>query len=109
MTLAAEGVARVDAKDHGAGTVRDNPEQQRFEMDTAEGPAVAHYRWDGDVMVIFHTEVPRELHGQGFGEKLVRGVLDEVRRRKLKVVPMCWFVLEFVQRNPEYGDVMAHP
>lgn len=58
-------------------------------------------------MVIFHTEVLRGLRGKGFGEKLVGGVLDEVRRRKLKMVPLCWFVREFVGRHPEYGDVMA--
>lgn len=99
----------MDAKDHGAGTVRDNPEQQRFELETDEGPAVALYRWDGDLMVIFHTEVPRGLRGQGIGDKLVRVVLDEVRHRKLKVVPLCWFVREFVGRNPEYGDVISSP
>lgn len=87
--------------------VRDNPEQQRFELDTTDGPAVALYRWDGDLMVIFHTEVPREVRGQGIGEKLLRGVLDEAKRRKLKVVPLCWFVREFVERNPEYRDLMA--
>lgn len=87
--------------------VRDNPVQQRFELDTDEGPAVAHYRWDGDLMVIFHTEVPRDLRGRGIGEVLVRGVLDEARRRKLKVLPLCWFVREFVERNPEYRDLLA--
>lgn len=97
----------MGTKDHGAGSVRDNSEQQRFELDTDNGPAVALYRWDRDIMVIFHTEVPRELRGQGIGEKLVRGVLDEVRRRKLKVVPLCWFVKEFVEGHPEYGDVVA--
>jgi predicted GNAT family acetyltransferase len=87
--------------------VRDNPAEQRFEMDTSAGPAVANYRWDGDLLVIFHTEVPRELRGRGMGDKLVRSVLDEARRRKLKVVPRCWFVREFVDRNPEYRDVMV--
>ena len=87
--------------------VRDNPQQQRFELDSEEGTAVALYRWDDDIMVLFHTEVPRALRGHGIGEELVRGVLDEARRRKLKVVPLCWFVREFVERNPEYRDVMA--
>lgn len=87
--------------------VRDNPEQQRFELDTDSGPAVALYRWDGDIMIIFHTEVPRELRGRGIGDELVRGVLDDARRRKIKVVPLCWFVREFVERNPAYRDLMA--
>lgn len=87
--------------------VRDNPREQRFELDTDEGLAVACYRWDGDIMMIFHTEVPRDLRGRGIGEVLVRGVLDEARRRKVKMLPLCWFVREFVERNPEYGDLMA--
>jgi uncharacterized protein len=89
------------------GAVRDNPDEQRFEMGTSAGIAVAEYRWDGDLLVIFNTEVPRDLRGRGIGGKLVRGVLDEVRRRKLKVVPLCWFVREFVERNSEYRDLMA--
>lgn len=87
--------------------VRDNPEQQRFEMQTAAGVAVAEYRRDGETLTIFHTEVPSALRGQGMGDKLVRGVLDDVRRRRLKVVPRCWFVREFIGANPEYGDLVA--
>ena len=82
-------------------SVRDNPELQRFEMETRAGLAVAEYRRDGDTLVIHHTEVPAALRGQGMGEKLVRGVLDDVRRRRLKIVPRCWFVREFVSSNRE--------
>lgn len=87
--------------------VRDNPEQQRFELETPAGLAVADYRREGNVMTIFHTEVPTALRGQGIGEKLVRGVLEEMRRQGLKVVPRCWFVREFLAGHPEYRDVMA--
>lgn len=87
--------------------VRDNPERQRFEMDTSAGLAVAEYRRDGDTLVIFHTEVPPALRGQGMGDRLVRGVLDEVRRRNLKVVPRCWFVRGFVESHAEYRDLIA--
>jgi len=87
--------------------VRDNPGRQRFEMDTSAGLAVAEYRPDGDTLIIFHTEVPPALRGQGMGDKLVRGVLDEVRRRGLKVVPRCWFVRGFIDGNAEYRDLVA--
>ncbi|WP_072385385.1 GNAT family N-acetyltransferase [Hyphomicrobium sp. CS1BSMeth3] len=90
-----------------AYAVRDNPEQQRFEMETSAGLAVAEYRRDGDTLIIFHTEVPPALRGQGMGDKLVRGVLEDVRRRNLKVVPRCWFVREFVGSHPEYRDLIA--
>ncbi len=97
----------MTTEDATAGLVRDNPEQQRFEMVTSAGLAVAEYRRDGDTLIIFHTEVPPALRGQGMGDKLVRGVLEEVRRRNLKVVPRCWFVREFVGSNPEYRDLIA--
>jgi hypothetical protein len=97
----------MTTEDATAGLVRDNPEQQRFEMVTSAGLAVAEYRRDGDTLIIFHTEVPPALRGQGMGDKLVRGVLEEVRRRNLKVVPRCWFVREFVASHPEYRDLIA--
>ena len=90
-----------------ADVIRDNLAERRFEMNTSAGSAIANYRWDGDLLVIYHTEVPRELRGRGLGDKLVRGVLDHVRERNIKVVPLCWFVREFVERNPEYRDMMA--
>ena len=37
-----------------------------------------HYRLAGDVMTIYHTEVPSPLRGRGYGFHLVRGILDEV-------------------------------
>lgn len=87
--------------------VRDNPAAQRFEMETPAGLAVAEYRRDGDTLIVFHTEVPAALRGQGYGDKLVHGVLEDVRRRKLKIVPRCWFVRGFVEQHPEYRDLLG--
>ena len=88
--------------------VRDNPERQRFELETSAGVAIAEYRRDGDILTIFHTEVPPALRGRGIGDQLVRGVLDDMRHRHLKVVPRCWFVRGFIDNNPEYSDLVAH-
>lgn len=92
--------------DLGSDAVRDNPRQQRFELETAAGPAVADYRRDGNVLTIFHTEVPRALRGRGIGEMLVRGVLEDIRRRGLKLVPRCGFVRVFLDDNPEFRDLI---
>jgi len=58
-------------------------------------------------MTIYHTEVPLKLRGQGYGFHLVRGVLNEVRRLNLKVVPQCWFVREVIERHPTFQDLLA--
>jgi uncharacterized protein len=87
--------------------VRHNTELHRFEMDTPAGLAVADYRLAGNVMTMFHTEVPPALRGRGYGYHLVRGALEEVRRLNLKVVPTCWFVRQVIDRRPELQDLLA--
>jgi hypothetical protein len=55
-------------------------------MDTPEGLAVVDYRLEGNIVTIYHTEVPLPLRGRGYGYQLVRDTLEEVRRLGLKVV-----------------------
>ena len=86
--------------------VRDNPDHSRFEMDTPAGLAFARYRRDGSTLMILHTEVPRALEGQGLGSQLVQGMLDLVRSRGEKVVPLCGFVRRYVALNPGYADLV---
>lgn len=88
-----------------ANPVRNNKDSRRFEMDTPAGVAVADYRIDGDVMTMFHTEVPVSLRGDGY--HLVCGALEQVRRLQLKVRPTCWFVREVTDRKPEFQDLLA--
>ena len=87
--------------------VINNTARNRFELDTTAGPAVADYRLDAEVMTIYHTEVPVRLRGQGIGCRLVEGALVEARSLNMKVVPSCWFVREFIERNPSFADVLA--
>ena len=86
--------------------VTNNPAQNRFELETSAGLAVADYRLEPGTMTIFHTEVPVSLRGRCIGARLVRGALLEARRMHLKVIPQCWFVRAFAERNPEFADVV---
>ena len=38
--------------------------------------------------------------------KLVQGVLEDIRRKKLKVVPQCPFVATYIRRHPEWMDLV---
>lgn len=89
-------------------SVVDNQEKRRFEMEVTGGHAIADYRVEGGTIVMTHTEVPGELRGQGLGEKLARGALDIIRTRSLKVVPRCPFIRSFIEKHPEYGDLLAN-
>jgi predicted GNAT family acetyltransferase len=85
--------------------VHDNTAKHRFELDAEGHVAAAYYELAGDVITFVHTEVPPELGGKGIGSKLVRGALDQVRARKLRVVAKCPFVKAYIEKHPEYADL----
>jgi predicted GNAT family acetyltransferase len=85
--------------------VVDNPEKNRFEMALPGGIAFATYRRAGDVLIVPHTEVPREFEGRGIGSALVKGMLENIRARRLKIRPLCSFVAGYMRRHPEYDDL----
>ena len=58
------------------------------------------------LVLLIHTEVAEAVEGQGLGSRLVRGALDDIRARGLKVAPVCPFVLSYLERHPEYADLV---
>ena len=87
--------------------IRNNAALNRYELDTEVGSAVANYRPLPGAIAIFHTEVPLPLRGRNIGARLVHGVLEDVRRQGIKVVPQCSFVRAFMARHREYQDLLA--
>jgi predicted GNAT family acetyltransferase len=65
------------------------------------------YARQGDLLVLVHTEVDRSLGRQGLGSTLVREALDDIRARDLEIVPRCPFVKRYLERHPEYADLVA--
>src|ERR1700688_3823456 len=93
------------AEDMATGSVRDNKAQSRFEMDVEGGVAFANYRLTPSSVVITHTETPRALRGRGIASELVQGALQLIRADGLKVVAGCGFVVDYLQKHPEYADL----
>lgn len=88
--------------------IRNNSGRSRYELIVDGAVAgVADYRQDGTTVVLPHTETDAARRGQGLGEKLVRGALDDIRRSGRTVVPRCWFVAQFIDDHPEYRDLVA--
>jgi len=87
--------------------VIDNPARSRFELTEQGLTAFADYRRDGDRLVIPHVEAPIPLRGTGAAGRLMTGVLELVRAQGLKVVPSCPYARIFIQRHPEFQDLLA--
>jgi uncharacterized protein len=90
-----------------AASVRDNKAQNRFELDVEGGLAFATYRLTPLTVIITHTETPRALRGRGIASELVEGALRLIRADGLKVVAGCGFVVDYLQKHPEFSDLMA--
>ena len=88
--------------------MHDAPEADRYEIrDGDRLLGLAAYQRRGDELVFTHTEIDPEAEGSGLGGKLVRAALDDVRAKGGRVEPRCSFVRGWIDRHPEYGDLVT--
>ncbi|MEU6410179.1 GNAT family N-acetyltransferase [Microbispora sp. NPDC046933] len=90
-----------------APRVIDNAAASRYEI-LLDGAVAgfAQYRLRGGSMVFPHTEIRDEFEGRGLGSMLVGRALDGARAAGLRVVPLCSFVAWYIQKHPEYRDLV---
>jgi predicted GNAT family acetyltransferase len=88
-------------------TVIDHPEQERFEA-AVDGEAAGHaqYMRRARVIAFTHTEVVPRFEGQGVAGTLIRTALDASRDQGLTVLPFCPFVHGYIERHPEYVELV---
>ena len=90
-------------------TVTDAPDADRYEIREGERLlGIAAYHRRGDVLVFTHTEVNPDAGRSGLGGTLVRAALDDVRAKGEKVVAQCPFVRGWLERHPDYSDLVLH-
>jgi predicted GNAT family acetyltransferase len=87
--------------------VRDNKARSRFEFDVEGGLAFANYRLAPSTVIITHTETPHALRGRGIASELVQGALELIRADGLKVIAGCGFVVDYLNKHPEYADLVG--
>lgn len=88
--------------------IRFREDRKRIELPLEGGTATLDYAEAGEGVVDFQsTVVPPELRGQGAAGRLVRQALDWARREGYRVVPTCSFVDSYIDKHPEYRDLVA--
>ncbi len=87
------------------------PAQERYEafIDTDGAPTSVgyiDYMTEPDTLVLTHTVVHDQFSGRGFAGQLVKYVLDDARATGKKIVPVCSYIQSYLQRHPEYSDIV---
>lgn len=88
-------------------TVENNIAEKRF-VATRDGVEIGEitYQADGQKLAMIHTGVPPQFAGQGIASDLARLALDSVRENGQSVVPRCPFIASFIEKNPQYSDLL---
>ncbi len=87
--------------------VTENPERECFEV-TVDGVVAGYamYHRIHENRDFTHTEIDSSFEGQGLGSTLIRAALDATRADGLGVIPHCPFVRRFIDRHPDYLDLV---
>ena len=83
-----------------------NQAAKRFETSINDQTGYISYQERGDTLVYDHTIVPQSLGGRGVGSALVKHALDYAREHNKKVVPQCSFVASYINKHPDYQDLI---
>ena len=89
-------------------TIEDVPEESRYVI-LVDGARAGFmdYKLRGNWFTAIHTEIDPAFGGRGLGQRLVKHVLDMVRDAGLSLRPLCPFVRSYLQKHPEYDDLVA--
>src|SRR5262245_13292535 len=79
---------------------------RRFEIVANGAIALLQYAETGGRIQLIHTEVAPSLRGRGYATQLAYAALEYARDSKLRVVPTCPFVSRYLDRHPEYRDLI---
>jgi uncharacterized protein len=87
-----------------------NEEAGRYEIHVEGAPepaGFAEFLLDGDTITFTHTVIDDAYEGQGLGSRLARAALDDARSRGLRVVARCSFIAGWIEKHPDYADLLA--
>ena len=88
--------------------IRHDEAGHRFVADLGGRTAELTYvERDATTVIFTHTFVPPELRGAGVAAALAARALDWARETGRHVVPACSYVAAYLQRHPEYEQLLA--
>jgi len=106
------------AADQGAMRLVHDPDRDRYEARDGDEVIAVLAHGDEDLLAadgaalgvrvrdLRSTVVAPDRSGAGVGSAIVRFALDDIRALGMRVRPTCWFVAGWIERHPEYADLL---
>ena len=89
------------------GDIEHDEAGQRFVMVVEGEEALVAYRMpDENTIDLYRTYVPEVARGRGVAGLLARRALEHARAAGLRVVPTCSYIAGFVDKHPEYSELV---
>ncbi len=89
--------------------LRDNPTIRRLEMVEDGQTVFADYRRDGRRLIVDHVEAPQGLRGTGAAGRFMMALAGYARARGLTIIPLCGYAAAWLNRSPEFRDLIDRP
>ena len=86
-------------------TVIEQPDRYQILVD-GQPAGCTEYSDDGAQRLFPHTVIDPAYRGQGLAGTLIREALDATRAAGLAVIPTCSAVAGFINKNPDYQDLV---
>jgi hypothetical protein len=84
-------------------------DNNRFELEVSDQTAFIEFdKIEPNILDLVHTEVPELLSSQGVGSALVEGAFNYCTENGLKVIPTCPFIKSYMDKNPQWNDLIAN-
>jgi predicted GNAT family acetyltransferase len=70
--------------------------------------AIADYSILGNSISFHHTYTNPQQRGNGYAGEVVQFAMDDVEKTtEFTVVPMCWYVADWFDKNPERAGLLS--
>ena len=87
--------------------VKHDKQQKRFYIDIKGDNAHLDYSLQDDKIDLYHTFTPPQLRGRGLAGKLVEFAFNYAKENNLKIIPSCPFIPYFLEKNPQYNELVT--
>jgi predicted GNAT family acetyltransferase len=89
------------------GELRNDHQRSRYEMDEQGLTSYANYRLQDGRLFVDYVFAPPALRGTGASGRLMSALAADAREKGLKITPICGYAAAWLQRSPEFRDLVV--